>query len=262
MSESSSGIHSPELNEHPRTVAWGAGLVVGVTLSAIASSFLIGTAVASIASDRMAPWILGRAAGITSYVLVLALVIMGLLLSPPRRAQWSRPSSATRIRIHVSLSVFTLVFDALHIVVLATDKYAGVGWWGSFVPMGSSYRPVAVTLGVIGMYAGLAAGLTAALAGRVSQRIWWPIHKVAIVSLILVWIHGVLAGIDTPALLGMYLVTGLAVLLLAISRYVAKGPNDELADLAAEQAQELILHPTKAQQRGATGRRSADGRFL
>ena len=106
------------------------------------------------------------------------------------------------------------------------------------------------------------AGLTAALAGRVSQRIWWPIHKVAIVSLILVWIHGVLAGVDTPALLGMYLVTGLAVLLLAISRYVTKSTNDELADLAAEQAQELILHPTKAQQRGAAGRRSADGRFL
>ena len=244
----------------PRTFAWGAGLVIAVTLSAIATSALIGIAVSSIATDRMAPWILGRAAGITSYLLLVVLVILGLLLSHPRRAQWSRPSSAPRIRIHVSLSVFTLVFVVLHIVVLATDKYAGVGWWGSFVPMGSSYRPVAVTLGVIGMYAGLAAGLTAALAGRVSHRIWWPLHKVAIVSLVLVWIHGVLAGIDTPTLLGMYIVTGGAVLLLAISRYVAKNVNDQVAELAAAPVHEVILNPSKTVKGSA--RRSSDGRFL
>ena len=248
-------------SEHVRTITWGAGLVLGTTLSAVLTSFLIGTAVSSIASDRMAPWILGRAAGISSYLLLVALVMLGLLLSHPRRAQWNRPSSATRIRIHVSLSVFTLVFVVLHIVVLATDKYAGVGWWGSFVPMGSSYRPVAVTLGVIGLYAGLAAGLTAAFAGRVSQRVWWPLHKVAIISLLLVWFHGVLAGIDTPALLGMYIVTGVAVLLLAISRYVTKTTNDGVEELAAAQAQELILHPTKPAANRASGRRSADGRF-
>jgi hypothetical protein len=244
----------------PRAFAWGAGLVAAVTLSAIATSALIGIAVSSIATDRMAPWILGRAAGITSYLLLVALVILGLLLSHPRRAQWSRPSSATRIRIHVSLSVFTLVFVVLHIVVLATDKYAGVGWWGSFVPMGSSYRPVPVTLGVIGMYAGLAAGLTAALAGRVSHRIWWPLHKVAIIALVLVWLHGVLAGIDAPTLLGMYIVTGGAVLLLAISRYVAKSTNDHVAELAAAPVHEVILNQPKGAHGGA--RRSSDGRFL
>ena len=57
----------------------------------------------------------------------------------------------------------------LHIVVLATDKYAGVGWWGSFVPMGATYRPLPVTLGVIGLYAGLAAGITAAVKARFPQ---------------------------------------------------------------------------------------------
>jgi predicted ferric reductase len=240
-----------------RNVAWGAGLVLSVTLSAVVTSALIGLAVSSIATDRMAPWILGRAAGITSYLLLASVVILGLLLSHPRRAQWSRPSSATRIRIHVSLSVFTLVFVVLHIVVLATDKYAGVGWWGSFVPMGSSYRPVAVTLGVIGLYAGLAAGLTAALAGRVSHRVWWPLHKVAIVSLILVWLHGVLAGIDAPTLMGMYVLTGAAVLLLAISRYVAKTSNDGVAELAAAPVHEVVLK----QSGGTRSRRSSDGRF-
>ncbi len=231
---------------HTRTVVWGAGLVAAVTVSAVLTSWFIGAAVSAIVGDRMAPWILGRAAGLTSYLLLVALVFLGLLLSHPRRARWRRPSSATRIRVHVTLSVFTFVFVALHIFVLATDKYANVGWWGSFVPMGAGYRPLAVTLGVIGLYAGLAAGLTAALAGRIAQRVWWPIHKVAIVSLILVWLHGVLAGADTAVLLGVYVVTGIAVAALAISRYTARTTQDAVAELAADRASEHPVHGSPA----------------
>ncbi len=222
-----------------RAAASGIGLVVAVTASAVATSWLVGRTITAIAGDKMAPWILGRAAGITSYLLLVALSLLGLLLSHPRRAQWHRPSSAARIRIHVSLSVFTLVFTVLHIVVLATDKYAGVGWWGSFVPMGATYRPLPVTLGVIGLYAGLAAGITAALAGRVSRRVWWPVHKVAIVSLALVWAHGILAGIDTPAIVAMYVLTGGAVVGLAVSRYVSTTHRDEAEDLGSVAATEL-----------------------
>jgi len=71
-------------------------------------------------SEQVLTSILGRAAGITSYLLLVGLVLFGLVLSHPARARWRRPSSATRIRVHVSLSVFTLVFTVLHIVVLAT----------------------------------------------------------------------------------------------------------------------------------------------
>jgi hypothetical protein len=216
-----------------------AALVVGVTASAVLTSWLVGTGVSSIAGDRMAPWILGRAAGITSYLLLVGLVLMGLVLSHPVRARWRRPSSATRLRVHVALAVFTLVFTVLHIVVLATDSYAGVGWWGAFVPLGSTYRPVPVTLGVIGLYAGLAAGLTSAFSGRLPRSVWWPVHKVAVVSLVLVWLHGVLAGIDTPALLGMYAVTGVAVLLLAISRYTTPTARARVDELAAVGTSEL-----------------------
>lgn len=222
-----------------RAITMGTGLVLLVTASAVATSWLVGTAVMRVAGDKMAPWILGRSAGITSYLLLVGLVLFGLVLSHPARARISWPSSTTRIRAHVSLSVFTLVFTVLHIVVLATDKYAGVGWWGAFVPMGSTYRPMPVTLGVIGLYAGFAAGLTAALAGRLARRVWWPVHKVAIVSLVLVWLHGVLAGIDTPTLLAMYVVTGGLVVALAVSRYTSDRPRDEADALASVRASEL-----------------------
>ena len=216
-----------------------AGLVVAVTVSAVVTSWLVGTGVQTVAGDRMAPWILGRAAGVSSYLLLVALVLLGLALSHPARVRWALPSSATRIRAHAALAVFTLVFTALHVVVLATDSYAGVGWWGALVPLGSSYRPLPVTLGVLGLYAGAAAGLTAAFSGRLPRWAWWPVHKVAIASLVLVWLHGVLAGIDTPALLGMYAVTGLGVLALAVSRYTTPSARSRVAELAAVGAREM-----------------------
>jgi hypothetical protein len=198
-----------------------------------------------VSGDRNAPWILGRAAGLSSYVLLVLLVAMGLVLSHPGRVRIRRPSAATRIRVHVSLAAFTLMLIVLHVVVLATDSYAGVGWRGSFVPLASSYRPVPVTLGVLGLYAGLLAGVTATLSGRrFVARVWWPIHKVAAVSFLLVWAHGLYAGIDSQPLLWLYLSTGFALICLAVWRYVARTPADLVEDLATapENAVRHSLH--------------------
>jgi hypothetical protein len=208
-------------------------MITAVTASAGVSAWLVGRAFAGVTGNKQAPWILGRAAGVTSYVLLVALVAMGLVLSHPWRTRFARPSTATRIRLHVSLAAFTFAFATLHVVVLATDSYAGVGLRGAVVPMAATYRPVAVTMGVIGLYAGLLAGLTAALAGRVTARIWWPIHKVSALSLVLVWLHGVLAGSDTRLILALYLTTGAAIALLALSRYAARTPADRVHELTS-----------------------------
>lgn len=203
-------------------------------VSAAVSGWLVGTTAVAVSGNRNAPWIIGRAAGLSAYLLMVLLVATGLVLSHPSRARLRRPRPATRIRLHVSLAVFTLALTVLHVVVLATDSYAGVGWRGTLVPMGSTYRPVPVTLGVIALYAGLLAGLTAELSGRpIAARVWWPVHKVAAIALLLAWGHGVLAGIDSPLLLWLYLSTGSAVLVLAGWRYTARTPRDLVDELAS-----------------------------
>ena len=195
-------------------------VLLGATLSIGLTGYLIGLAYSRVAGTRMAPWILGRASGICAYLLLVALVGLGLVLSHPARARRGG-STPARIRAHIALALFTLAFTVLHIVVLATDRYAGVGWWGAALPMRASYRPAAVSLGVIGLWVGLLAGLTAGAAGRLPRRLWWPLHKVAAVSLVLIWTHGVLAGGDTPALMALYLGSALVVGVLAVSRYVS-----------------------------------------
>jgi len=222
---------------HVRRALRVTALAVLTGLSAATTGWLVGRVAAAVSGDRNAPWIIGRAAGLSAYLLMVLLVASGLVLSHPGRARLRRPGSATRIRVHVGLAVFTLALTVLHVVVLATDSYARVGWRGTFVPMGSTYRPVPVTLGVIALYAGLLAGLTAGLSGhRLVARVWWPVHKVAVVALVLTWGHGVLAGIDTPALLSLYLGSGAAVLALAVWRYVARSPRDLVAERAEDPA--------------------------
>jgi hypothetical protein len=198
---------------HPAALALGAAVSLGI------SGILVGKVVSRMAGNRMAPWILGRASGVCAYLLLVGLVLLGLVLSHPGRAKVGGTTPA-RIRLHIALALFTLGFTALHVVVLATDRYAGVGWWGTALPMRATYRPAAVTLGLIGMWTGLLAGLTAGLAGHLPRRAWWPLHKVAAASLVLIWLHGVLAGGDTPALLGLYLASGVVVLAMGASRYL------------------------------------------
>ncbi len=195
--------------------------------------WLLGRAAQRVAGDRQAAWIVGRASGITAYLLLLAAVLFGLVLAHPWRARIAWPSAVTRLRAHAALAGLALAFTALHVVVLATDPYAGVGWRGALLPLGAGYRPVPVTLGLLGLYAGLISGVTASLAGRLPARSWWPLHRVSAVAFALVWMHGMLSGSDSVALRGLYLAGAAMVLALALSRYLATSPQDRLRLLSA-----------------------------
>jgi predicted ferric reductase len=133
--------------------------------------------------------------------------------------------------LHVALSLFTFGFTVLHVVVLATDRYAGVGWWGCVVPMGAAYRPLPVTFGVLGLWLAILIALTAAVAGRLPGRIWWPLHKVAALSLVAIWLHALTSGSDSVALRPLYLVTAVLVLGFGLSRYAARTPADARREL-------------------------------
>lgn len=189
--------------------------------SAAVTGAILGIVYARVHNNRMAPWILGRASGIVAYLLLVAVILLGLSLSHPYRSAHGR-SLAMRMRVHVTLSLLAFGLLVLHVVVLATDRYAGVGWWGAALPMGSHYRPTGVSLGVIGAWIGMLSGFSAAAAGRLPGRLWVPLHRVAAVSFVLIWLHGVLAGSDTAALLWLYLGTGMLVVLAAASRYFSK----------------------------------------
>jgi predicted ferric reductase len=211
---------------------------LGIGASAGISLLLIGLAVSGYSTVAMPKWVLARSAGLTAYVLLALVVTLGLLLSHPHRSLWRWPVFITRLRIHVGLAVFALVFTALHVIVLITDDFAHVGLLGAFLPMASEYRPLPVTLGILGVWAGAAAGVTAARAGhRLSRKIWWVLHKVAAISFVLVWFHSLLSGSDPSALMPVYVISGAGIVGLALWRYGTRTPIEAL-----EQSQQMGAH--------------------
>lgn len=201
----------------------GFGPGLGVVVVALIVGYAVGGQAAPALHNRMLPWILGRSLGIAAYLSLVALVAMGFWYRHPwrpRRRHLIHPGAV--LRGHVALAVTTGALVLGHVLVLASDSFAGVGWIGALVPGQARYRPAAVALGIVGLYAGIVVVATVLLAGSVARRVWLSVHRVAGLSLVLVWLHGVLAGTDTVALRSLYAGTGVVVLALAVTRYLPR----------------------------------------
>jgi len=195
------------------------------TLCAVmASSMLAGTLLAersaSLLHNRMLPWILGRGLGIACYMALTALVVLGIWLRHPWRTRVWSPRPESLLRAHVTLAACTITLLVGHLTAIALDRFAGVGWIGTFVPWHATYRPTAVALGTLALYALVLVAATAALAGSIGRRIWFPIHTVSATVFGLTLMHGVLSGSDSHALRWMYVVTGVAVVTVQVSRWI------------------------------------------
>jgi predicted ferric reductase len=185
--------------------------------------YALGGQAGPVVHNRMLPWILGRSLGIASYLSLVGLVAMGLWFRHPWRPRWRQPiHPAAVMRGHVALAVTTGALVLGHVLVLAADSFAGVGWVGAVVPGEARYRPAAVALGIVGLYGGIVVVITVLLAGSVARRVWLPVHRVAGLSLVLVWFHGVLAGTDTVALRALYAGTGVVIMAMAVTRYLPR----------------------------------------
>ena len=167
---------------------------------------------------KMRLWFIARTAGTLSFVLVTALVLLGIVLAhPTNRSQWK--ASKHVFPWHKHLALFTLAFVGLHIVALILDPYAGVGVAGALLPGLSGYRTWEVAVGTIALYALLLTGLTARFTGLLPRGRWLTVHRISIVAFAAAWIHGVTTGTDTAGLLPLYAVAGAAVVLVAATRY-------------------------------------------
>ena len=164
------------------------------------------------------PWVAARALGVTAYLLLTLEVATGLLLSHPRNA--GNPGTP-RLAFpwHELLTVFTGAFLALHIALLAVDPYAQVGWVGAFVPGFSQYRPIPIALGSVALYALIITAATAKWTRLLPAGWWLRLHRLTALVFLAAWMHGVLSGTDTPALLPLYLVSGALVLSAVAHRW-------------------------------------------
>lgn len=197
----------------------------GTFLAAIA---LVGI-VLVLATDQVVPassghqaqvriWLASRAAGLVSLVLLAFQIVVGLVLSHPvNKTTWKL--SKRLFPWHENVWLFVLGFLAAHIVSILLDPFAGVSLAGAFVPGLSSYRSAPVAVGTLALYALLLTGLTARYTKLLPAGAWLTIHRVGIVVFVLGWMHGLLAGTDSMALVALYAALGFAVGGAAAYRY-------------------------------------------
>ena len=139
-------------------------------------------------------WYASRATGITSLLLLTAVVLLGILVNRGGRLPGLPGFAVTGL--HRNLSLLSVVFLAVHIVSVVLDPYVTIGWVSVLVPWGGTYKPLWVGLGTVAFDLLLALVATSLLRLRMKQGTWRAIHWLAYAMWPVALAHGIGAGTD------------------------------------------------------------------
>jgi methionine sulfoxide reductase heme-binding subunit len=165
-----------------------------------------------------AAWSIARASGITAFVALSLDVVFGLFVST-RAADRVLPR-ASSTELHRWLSGVALSLTATHLLALLVDPFVGYDALDLLVPLASSYRPVAVGLGVLAAWGALVVHGSFALRKRLGPKAWRRLHFVSFAVWSMALLHGLFAGTDTgqPGVLALYAASGSTVAVLIAIR--------------------------------------------
>jgi predicted ferric reductase len=163
-------------------------------------------------------WILLRAFGVAAYLMLFASVAWGLVGTTSLFGK--KVAKATSVSIHQFLSTVAFLFLMAHVVLLGIDRFVDFDLADLFVPQHTTYRPLAVTLGIVGMYLLSLILLSSWLRKRLPTKLWRRIHHLSVLTFVLALLHGIFTGTDTVRawMWWTYVGTGAAILFLLLVR--------------------------------------------
>ncbi len=186
-------------------------------------------------------WFATRGSGIVSLVLFSAVACLGLLaVARAQSPAWPR---FLTVQLHRNLALVSVVFLVLHIVTAILDPFTSLGVLAALVPLASSYRPVAVGLGVISVDLALAVIVTSLLRERIGQRAWRAVHWAAYGAWPLAVVHTITAGSDAwaPWMLGVTGACVIAVVACLLYRLTTETNRSRLAAVTSGTADPVAL---------------------
>jgi sulfoxide reductase heme-binding subunit YedZ len=166
----------------------------------------------------MTTWILLRAAGIGAYVALWLAVVWGLIATTGIvKSRISKPSANS---FHAFVATTGLVLLIAHLSLLLVDKYMPFAWQDVLIPMRSTFRPYAISAGVLGMYGIVLLLVSSWSRSKLSTRLWRAIHLLSVPAFVMALLHGVFAGTDTqrPWMFILYASTGVITFFLVVVR--------------------------------------------
>jgi methionine sulfoxide reductase heme-binding subunit len=170
-------------------------------------------------------WYAARAAGITAYVLLTAVVVLGLALAgraPGRR--WRRWPMFAVEDVHRTGGLLVGAFIAIHIVTIAVDSFLPFSPVQLVVPLASGYRPLWTGLGIAAAELLLALAVTNHYRSRLPYRWWRGAHYANFGVWAAATLHGLGSGTDrsAPWMIAVYAVSVALVLSLIVWRRAAR----------------------------------------
>jgi hypothetical protein len=140
-------------------------------------------------------WVTERAAGYTAFALLTASVALGLLLSSPLRpTRWPRFATT---ELHRFVTLLTLVFIAVHVLVALLDRFIGFTLSDVLIPFTSNFRTVWMGLGIVSAYLAAALWASSWLQRRIGYRWWRRLHFGTFAVYVGAALHGMGTGSDT-----------------------------------------------------------------
>ncbi len=157
-------------------------------------------------------WDVVRASGWTSYILLTAAVVVGLLLSTQIQSarRWPRLLNS---ELHNFLSLLSTVFLGVHILASWLDPYTKFGWKDILIPFATTYRPFWMAMGIVALYGGIAIGISTLLRPYIGYAWWRRLHVLTLGLFIIAMAHGIGTGSDTQTwwAFGLYAASGVLV---------------------------------------------------
>lgn len=143
-------------------------------------------------------WFTARGAGLSALLVLSLAVVLGAMGSMRTR------SASTRVVVqytHRTAAALGLGLIAVHVSTLILDQKAHIGLAGALIPFAAHYRPDAVALGSIAMYAFLLVAALGAARGRLASSplgaaTWRVLHGLSYPAWLAAVLHGLLAGTD------------------------------------------------------------------
>jgi sulfoxide reductase heme-binding subunit YedZ len=162
-------------------------------------------------------WFITRSAGLIAYLLFWLSTVWGLAVSSKIFDRLlNRPFT---FDTHGYLSLLALGFIFIHVVVLLWDSYAPFSVVQLLVPFTSSYRPLAVGLGIISLYLTLLVTVSFYLRRRIGYKTSRMLHYFSFLAYVGATVHGILAGADAPLFSTQLIYEETAVVVLLLTAY-------------------------------------------
>ena len=159
-------------------------------------------------------WFVTRAAGLIAYLLLWFSTVWGLAV--PSKLVAPLLDQTYTFDFHQFISLLSIGFTVLHIIVLMIDQYLPFTIWQVLIPFLAPYRPFWVGVGVISFYTISLVTITFYLRSRIGMSAFRSIHELSLVGYLGATLHGLFAGTDgaLPGMQIIYFGGGLVVAIL------------------------------------------------